>query len=89
MEYKVDMAQDITLDLLYYAKRRLKEDGKRLDDVAQSTGLSKSTISRLHSNKKNVSAQVLISLLLEADPRMELYLRQIPEIIINKKEKSK
>lgn len=88
MEYKVDVAQDIALDLLYYARRRLKEDGKRLDDVAQSTGLSKSTISRLHSNKKNVSAQVLISLLLESDPRMELYLRQIPNII-NKKEKSK
>lgn len=78
--------EDIVEDMVVYTRMRFRKDKKTIDKISKNTEISTSTISRLKSPGKRISALTLFTLMCEANPLVKDQLYSIINIL---KEKSK
>ena len=78
--------EDIVEDMVIYTRMRFRKDKKTIDKISKNTEISTSTISRLKSPGKRISAFTLFTLMCEANPLIKDQLYSIINIL---KEKSK
>ena len=78
--------EDIVEDMVIYTRMRFRKDKKTIDKVSKNTEISTSTISRLASPGKRITALTLFTLMCEANPLVKDQLYSIINIL---KEKSK
>lgn len=78
--------EDIVEDMVVYTRMRFRKDKKTIEKVSKNTEISTSTISRLKSPGKRISALTLFTLMCEANPLIKDQLYSIINIL---KEKSK
>lgn len=78
--------EEIIEDMVVYTRRKFRKDKKSIERVSRNTELSTSTISRLKSPGKRISALTLFTLMCEANPLVKDQLYSIINIL---KEKSK
>ena len=60
--------EEMIEDMVVYTRRRFRKDRKSIERVARNTELSTSTISRLSSPGKRITALTLFTLMCEANP---------------------
>lgn len=60
--------EEMIEDMVVYTRRRFRKDKKSIERVARNTELSTSTISRLASPGKRITALTLFTLMCEANP---------------------
>lgn len=78
--------ENIVEDMVIYTRMRFRKDKKTIEKVSKNTELGTSTISRLKSPGKRISALTLFTLMCEANPLVKDQLYSIINIL---KEKSK
>lgn len=78
--------EEMIEDMVVYTRRKFRKDKKSIERVSRNTELSTSTISRLKSPGKRISALTLFTLMCEANPLIKDQLYSIINIL---KEKSK
>lgn len=78
--------EEMIEDMVVYTRRKFRKDKKSIEQVSRNTELSTSTISRIASPGKRITALTLFTLMCEANPLVKDQLHSIINIL---KEKSK